>query len=332
MNQRELQYFATQEIKFIRVLGRGAFGVVYHVHSDHYGSEFALKKIPENAFNTMELECLIEIDTPRKTHLYQYFRFENSIYLLMEFCPYDLSKIIKTKNTLPSDVFMNYVRDVVLAVKACHDQNIAHSDIKPSNFLIDQYGRVKISDFGLSSIYKGDPISFAFSGTKLYMAPEIFNKSAYNPIIADMWALGVTIFYMVTKDYPFKSDNEELLTYIIHRGKYKDDMIKDDLLKAVIARCLTVDVKQRASCDELLEMPYFHQDFFMQQLRPSNSRISLKSMAHDPIFKPKIPEVRSIVSMQSTFYRNNSSSRLRLTIPESKSQAQPFIPTNVIEE
>lgn len=334
MNSRELEYFTSQEIKLLRILGRGAFGVVFQVFSSHYNCEFALKKIPEKAFSTMELECLIEIDSPRKTQIYKYYKFDGSVYLLMEFCPADLSKVLKSKPVIAPDVFMKYVKDVILAVKACHDLNIAHSDIKPSNFLLDNYGRIKITDFGLSTIYKGDPVSFAFSGTRLYMAPEIFARGSYNPIIADIWALGVTIFYMATKDHPFKSQNEEMLAYAICRGKYKDDKIDNPDLRQLIARCLTVDPKQRATVDELLEMPYFQEKEQLLSIPMSKSRLSLFKMQPEKlIVKPKIPEVKSIASLGSAFYRNNSSSRLRLTIPTSKSVAQEsFAENNTIEE
>lgn len=137
MNEREADFFIKLGFKILKVIGRGSFGVIYYVHSMQYNMNFALKKIPISEFKEDEIECMNIIDSPRIVRLYQYFKFEQSIYLLMEYCPKDLMRA--TKKKLAPGILSRYIYEMLICLKICHDNGVAHNDIKPSNFLIDQY-------------------------------------------------------------------------------------------------------------------------------------------------------------------------------------------------
>lgn len=296
MNRLEQEYFEKQGYKFIKTIARGGFGVVFLVYSHPYNQYFAVKKIPKEMFNCAEIDCLIQIDDPKVCNLYQYFKFMDNYFLLMEYCEIDLAQKLKQVGKLPDEILRKYIMDVISCLKVCHDHNIAHADIKPSNFLFDNYGRIKICDFGLSKVYKDMPYSFSFTGTKHFMAPEIFQHRQFNPLQADIWALGVTIYYMITQQYPFQAQDEKFLQFNIEKGKYNDDMITNTMLKDVIAKCLEKNPNKRATVDELLDMPYFKQ-------MPSALKKS------DLIFKPKIPTTKS----RSAFI-NSSINRIGLRL------------------
>jgi hypothetical protein len=91
-----------------------------------------------------------------------------------------------------------------------HQKKIFHRDIKPSNIMLDANGKVKIIDFGIAK-GESDPnltIAGSSTGTPAYMAPEQFNPTAtINYALADIYAVGTTLFYMLTGDLPFKGDN-----------------------------------------------------------------------------------------------------------------------------
>lgn len=254
----DIEFLEKNEMSLLSTIAKGGYGVVYYVYSQQYKANFALKKIPADMFNEAEVECLKSIDDPHIVSLYKIYRYQHHVYLLMEYCPSDLNRLINKKQDITPVQLKKYIYDVLLAIKACHNQNIAHSDVKPSNFLIDQHGRIKICDFGLSSINKNRPTSMNWQGTRLYQAPEIINHKKYNPIIADIWALGVTIYFMATKTYPFFSTDIHQLLRKIDAGLYTDDMIADLQLKHLISRCLQKDIAKRATIDELLQSPYFH--------------------------------------------------------------------------
>ncbi|EAY09876.1 protein kinase, putative [Trichomonas vaginalis G3] len=205
----------------------------------------------------------------------------------MELCPTDLMKLAKHK--ISDSNLIKYVFEMIGCIKVCHDFNIAHNDIKPSNFLLDQYGHVKICDFGLSKIYTENPMSFDKKGSKYYMAPEMFTNGMYNPIVTDIWALGVTIYYLSTSTYPFDAETEEQLVEKINNCKYSTEKIKDDRLRDLIARCLVVNPNERANVNELLNMPYFSAPRANTWLEPGGLYKNRKiCKTHDCILKPKI--------------------------------------------
>lgn len=259
MEPEEVRFFLTQGIVFKKLIAKGGYGVVFLVYSTQYQNNYALKKIPGNLFNQSELDCLIAIDDPAIVSLYQYYQYGKFVYLLMEYCPLDLSTIIKSTKKIQAVERLRYIHDMVLSIKACHERNIAHSDIKPSNFFIDQYGRVKVGDFGFSSMYKDNASSMHFRGTRLFMAPELFYSHPYNPLAADIWALGVTIYLLSTGKYPFYSNDSDGLVRLITIGFYSTKEIDDKNLQDLIARCLITNPASRATVTELLLHPYFDQ-------------------------------------------------------------------------
>ncbi|EAX92980.1 dual specificity MAPKK, putative [Trichomonas vaginalis G3] len=124
---------------------------------------------------------------------------------------------MKSEEEINEEVMCKYMHDVVLCIKSLHDNNVAHHDIKPSNFLVDKYGRIKCCDFGLSSVYDCDDVqSSVHKGTLLFMSPEMLSMTPFNPMKSDIWALGVTLFFMATKTYPFIASDARLLLKVMN--------------------------------------------------------------------------------------------------------------------
>ncbi|EAX94589.1 AGC family protein kinase [Trichomonas vaginalis G3] len=255
MNLAELEFFKSQGIEYQSTIAQGGFGVVFYVYSTHYHSFFALKKIPDVSFNESEIECIKQIDDPHIVSLYQYYKFDNSIYLLMEYCPSDLEKYLKSNRHISEIQLQKYIYDAVKAIHQCHAKGIAHCDIKPSNFMFDKYGRLKIGDFGLSTSMS--ELVHSNRGTPVFMAPETFMKNQYCPIKADIWSLGVIIYYMATLQFPFFGETRSALIQNIIRTRYNDDSVEDGRLREVISSCLDPNPDNRLSTEDILKMPYF---------------------------------------------------------------------------
>jgi serine/threonine protein kinase len=89
---------------------------------------------------------------------------------------------------------------------------IIHRDIKPENLLIDENDRIKITDFGLSLFTKnGNDEVRNTAGSTLFFAPEVIDGKTYSGKKSDVWALGVTLYYMVFRKYPFYAINRDQL-------------------------------------------------------------------------------------------------------------------------
>ncbi|EAY15406.1 CAMK family protein kinase [Trichomonas vaginalis G3] len=257
MNEKEINFLLQKNIVVEQPLAKGAYGEVYSVYHNRYQMKFAMKKIPEKCFREAELECMKTTDDQRSVNVYQYFRFEGSVYLIMEFCPNDLFKMIHERKDISHRELERILYDTIMSVKACHDKRIAHCDIKPQNFLIDSYGRIKLSDFGLSAILEDSNAISDHKGTILFMAPEQLMQKHYNPFASDIWALGVTLFYIITKSFPFFDTSEPMLMRKILDGSWNTSLIPNSHLTKLVSRCLVVDPEQRATVSELLKSSYF---------------------------------------------------------------------------
>lgn len=94
-----------------------------------------------------------------------------------------------------------YFRDLICALEYCHEcANIIHRDIKPENILIDEHDRVKLADFGVSCIMENgvDEVSTT-AGSNFFFSPEACEGKKYNGRTNDIWACGVTLYFMAYK-------------------------------------------------------------------------------------------------------------------------------------
>lgn len=283
MNQEELDFFEKEGLTYHDTIANGTFGVIFYVYSKKYNEFFALKKIPVKIFRESEVKCLMEIDDPRVIRLYKYYKFNGSVYLLMEFCKSDLERYIREHRVSSMEDVRRILYDCISAMKVCHDNDVAHCDIKPANFMIDNYGRIKICDFGLSLI--GHHECCNCRGTPLFIAPEILSKNNYDPIKADIWAIGVLAYYLTTRKFPFAGKDKKELALNIQCGLYDESEISDYRLKKLINCCLERNPERRVSAKELLTFPFFAQSLSAPRIYKNNSII----------LKPKIQIRRSSV-------------------------------------
>lgn len=123
---------------------------------------------------------------------------------------------------LPEEECRTIFRQVVSAVAYLHERDIVHRDLKLDNVLVDPSDghRVKIIDFGFSIKASPEQKLSLYCGTPHYMDPDISRKKDYNGQAADVWALGVILFILVTGKLPFFGDFEQDLFRRIQAAKY----------------------------------------------------------------------------------------------------------------
>jgi len=98
-----------------------------------------------------------------------------------------------------------YFQKFCLALKACHENNVAHCDIKPDNIFLNEEFDLKLGDFGMAQyVYQKDTLLSEYCGTKSYMSPEIHAGEFYSGFQSDIWSAGVLLFIMLTGFPPFQ--------------------------------------------------------------------------------------------------------------------------------
>ncbi|KAJ8899519.1 hypothetical protein K2173_018493 [Erythroxylum novogranatense] len=178
LEQKETEYMRLQrhkmgvdDFELLTMIGKGAFGEVRVCREKTTGNVYAMKKLKKSEMLRRgqvehvkaERNLLAEVDSNCIVKLYCSFQDDEYLYLIMEYLPGgDMMTLLMRKDTLTDDEARFYVAETVLAIESIHKHNYIHRDIKPDNLLLDKYGHLRLSDFGLckpldcSTIQEGD--------------------------------------------------------------------------------------------------------------------------------------------------------------------------------
>ena len=259
------------DYSFIKPLGRGGFSTVYLVKSLKYNNVYVAKVTPIPTEPTSldateaEITALMNLSHPNIIKFFDHFTHGTDFIMILEYCSGGcLQNILESGHGLPLPNFISYGRQILSALAFCHKKNIAHRDIKPGNILLDSEGRVKLSDFGIA-LTDADQLHQTFSGSLLYEPPEVINKKAHNPMLADIWSLGVLFAYMINGSLPWHCDNIGLLKARISAAKYKLRSSTPPDVAALIGRMIVVDPTERPTAEQLLNDPLFRIDKLLEK-------------------------------------------------------------------
>uniref|UniRef100_A0A0R3RYX0 Protein kinase domain-containing protein n=1 Tax=Elaeophora elaphi TaxID=1147741 RepID=A0A0R3RYX0_9BILA len=140
---------------------------------------------------------------------------------------------------------------IVSAISYMHSKNIIHRDIKAENVLISAPDWIKLADFGFACQVNPDDMLTTFCGSPAYAAPELFKNGRYCGKSADVWAVGVLLYFMLVGRTPFRGETISNLKECILRGVYPLPNYLSGSAQRVISQMLIIDPKKRSTIDEI---------------------------------------------------------------------------------
>lgn len=135
---------------------------------------------------------------------------ENSVYLVFECLDMDLKKLLdKSKDVFTNSLVKSYMYQILEAIAYCHKHRILHRDLKPQNLLVDQFGHIKLADFGLARVFNFPMRGYTHEVVTLwYRAPEILLGTKMYATGVDIWSLGCIFAEMMMLRPLFPGDSE----------------------------------------------------------------------------------------------------------------------------
>lgn len=199
---------------------------------------------------------------------------ERNFYIVIEFYSEgDLDTYMNNFEYLPHETVFHIAKQIVSALKYCHERNVVHRDIKLENIFVrgdpereedevDLYPSVVLADFGFASIRPIEELLYDHPGTADYAAPELFQGVPYRGDKADVWALGIVLYALFTGELPFHDKNRKKLVENVKTLEVFPELPRNEMEEMVPGDCralikwmLTKDANERPSIQEVERHP-----------------------------------------------------------------------------
>jgi calcium-dependent protein kinase len=335
----------TYELAGGKQLGKGGFGTVQVVTNRTTGKKYAMKTVDLSRvkdaasfeFFMREVDIMRNLDHPNIVRLQEVYQTPQYLFLVMDL--FTGGSLLESYRFRSEADAARITRDIVNGVRYCHQQGIAHRDLKLDNVLLESDAadaRIKLVDFGLSAHYQDVLLAHDVVGTWIYMAPEVIGGS-HLPDACDMWSIGVIAYLLLSGRPPFEGSTVEELKFQVRHGKYNfsnpawRNISKRG--KNFIKRLLVRNPQERMSAEEAQHHPWLQQidstddessggldqlsEDASQALLDFQSRTLLEKLAMNVVARNLEPE--AMKDLQAEFVKADKDGDGALSLEEFKS-------------
>ena len=249
----------------VRKLGAGGMANVYLAEDQELGRRVAIKILNERHANDeqfverfrREAKNAAALSHPNIVSIYDRGEAEGTYYIAMEYLDgRSLKELILSRGPAPLNVAIEYVRQILSALRFAHRHGIVHRDIKPHNVLVDAEGRVKVTDFGIARAGASQMTEAgSIVGTAQYLSPEQARGTNVDQR-SDLYSLGIVLYELLTGTLPFNGDTPvEIAMKHLSQTPELPSVLRPELpreLDLVVTRALAKDPDERyQSADEM---------------------------------------------------------------------------------
>lgn len=204
--------------RILAKIGQGGMGEVYRAVDVNLDRPVAIKILSRDLSKDQSLiqrfqaeaKTQAQLNHPNICTLYSLFRFNEQLYMVMELVEgQNLEEMIQTRGPVPYPEAVPLFQQALFGLSQAHRSGIIHRDIKPSNFIVNRQGVTKVMDFGIARVMGQSRLTRTGMqvGTLYYMSPEQIQGKEVD-FRSDIYALGITLFEMLTGTVPFPAQTD----------------------------------------------------------------------------------------------------------------------------
>ncbi len=250
--------------KILNEIGHGGMSTVYLAINEKANKTWAVKEVRKEGHEDfhiiqksliMEVEMLKKLSHPNLPSIVDIIDARDDFFIVMDYIDgRTLEDIMKERKSLTQKEVTSIAKQLGSVLSYLHEQSIIYRDLKPSNIMLKNDGSVVLIDFGTAREYEERKLEDTTClGTRGYAAPEQFGGMGQTDARTDIYALGVTMYYLIT------SKNPAMPPYEIYPIRYWDEKLSSGL-EHIISKCTNINPEDRyqSARDFLFDLENFH--------------------------------------------------------------------------